>query len=438
MILSIVFGFVLILALFLPNGNFSSPVKIWTGAWAILWTVNGLLSFNFYLSAGLMWLVFFGNVTFIIGASFVRTPILPSFNIEQSNTERYVYKRFLSGSKFRYHIMYITCVLGWLFLNAGFLELGHSGGMLSIFRGGTRGFFEIMRVSKSSLFLGNEYAIPVGIKATSMAICITSILAGLEAASPSRRTRRHTLIFLAFFLPQIFLLSAGTGVRSFILIPGLLFGFSALATGVFLSGGRNVISLRMILTTMFIVLVFFVWVIIVQSARLKDTEFTQLSATLNHMRPWAAGYIPALSVWYDTRFDDAGIGFGVTFFRGILAPLGLVTGEGFNERITLTRIGDGQASNAMTIFRVIFLDFGRAGSVIFCFCAGLLSQLTFRKAIMCGGAWVALLGCVYCAVFFSINFWFFAYGSRLIGGALAVILVGVSVTIGGKKWHWKT
>ena len=169
-----------------------------------------------------------------------------------------------------------------------------------------------------------------------------------------------------------------------------------------------------------------------------DVDFSRLGEILNHMRPWVAGYIPALSVWFD-EWNDQTISWGANLLRAVLGPLGVVEGEGFDSRTLAVPIGNWQTSNAMTFFRVLILDFGPAGAVAFCYVMGFFGEYVYSKAKSRGGGWVVLLIAYYCTVFFSINYWFFAYGARVFGFIFTFFIFSRIARNArkknGKKWN---
>ncbi|MCW2783480.1 MAG: hypothetical protein JWR35_3931 [Marmoricola sp.] len=417
---------VLLILATLPIMNLSSPVALGTLAWAVLWLANGLLGFDFYQSRPVLLLVFTANLAFYFGGLVVSVRHRPR---EDSLTTGERRDLLLVGAASRNIFALVLFVLGVMTLQVGLQQMGRSQGLLALVTGGQQEFFESLRLGKASLSQGNEWTVPSGVKLCTAALCAMAVLVGINlAARPEgQRPTKATIWMAALTAALAFVLSAGTGVRGLILVVAFLFVSSVLAAEVFISGGRNVISLKWLRWSVGSIAVFLVWVVVVQSARLQDTQLQHVGATLDHLRPWFAGYIPALGAWYDTSYTDTTLGWGSSLGRAVFSPLGLQSGEGFNERVDFVFIADGVSSNAMTIFRVIWSDFGVAGGMLVAFAAGAASEGIFRATVARGRGWLVALACVYASVLYSINYWFFGYGARVMGVAIAVAIVSATI-----------
>jgi len=409
----VVYGLVMLCLALVPKPHLSTPLKVWCISWAIAWLAHAALAGVYYSSDEALFFVFLANILFAFGGwAFYFFPRLVRSHAAHRES---AVLRYLAGESSRITFCYVFLALSLISIVYGASQLGGLAALKS-------GLFEAMKSNKAALIEGEEYAIPLGIKLANMMVLTTSILAGLAFASKGKTQSTLGFAFLVPFVTSVLLLSAVTGVRGYILSSGLFFGFSYISGRTFINFGRNVVRPKVIVYGLVAVTAFLVWTVIVQSARLEDTRLQNLSGTLEHLRPWFGGYLPALSVWYDNHYSGD-YRLGAYLLRGILAPLGLVSGEGFNERMDFSWIGNGQASNAMTAFRAMWADFGPFGTAAFCLVWGFFSSYSFQAAMNKGRAWLVLLACNYCAIFFSINYWFFAHGAKIFAAIISAAII---------------
>lgn len=412
------YALVMTILLTIPRWHASTPIKLWCFCWAVSWAAHAALSTEYYFSQEASFFVFFGNIAFVTGYVLASAVTREASACASEST----INSFSSGEYIRKRACYISLALSLLGVAYAAHEM--TGGISAFVKAGV---FESMRIGKSSLYDGDDYAIPQGVKLATLLVSVTSILAGSSLSALSSGSKEGIgKTYLAIYLATLLALSAVSGVRSYILTSGLLFLFSYFATRTFTNHGRNVISMKATTYASLAIGAFLLWTLVVQSARLQDAEFQNIAGTLEHLRPWFGGYLPALSVWHDQQLNQIDYGYGVHTFRAILGPLGLVTGEGFSERIGFSWIGNGHSSNAMTIFRVFWADFGTTGGTFACLIWGFLSNLVFRNAMRKGTFWLALQTASSCAIFFSINYWFFAYGTRLTAIIAAAVVFSFS------------
>ena len=419
--------------LWLPLGNLSSPVKIWLVSWGSIWLANGIFGGVYITTVSVGVYVFIGVAVFVLGA-IVGGAASPIVRIVDSGPPSPSWMEALKrGENFRRLANIGSLVGGTLALEVGVRQMGGRG-VLPIILGGRDVIFESMRVGKASLTEGDAFSVPLGVTLATLALSCSAILIGLQlgVATPGMRRRSRVLSVTALGA-YAFVMSVTTGVRSFLLVGALLLAFTWLAARVACSGGENVITGRVVSVLGGGVAVFFVWTVVVQSARLKDVGLQYVGETLEHLRPWVAGYLPALSGWYEDIPSDHPLTGGRLLARGVLTVLGLDGGEGVDTRIGFEEISSGVYSNAMTIFRLLWTDFGVAGGALACFVFGFTAQRVYRSAINRGGAWIVVLGCYYVAIFFSINYWFFAYGARVYGAFAALLVVHLSMRIGADR-----
>lgn len=398
-------------------------MRLWLFTWLIAFTANAMLGWDYIFNDEIMLLVVASVFMFVLGGfSFgIRASTRQSPDLNRAS----VLLISVSGrwANFLVLLSLVTC---FPLLDHG-LRSFSSLSLLDFVGSGDR-LFSIMKQNQATLY---ESAFPVSFKLVTMLLVIASFFVPISFISPQRVPYRKRNLLLLVTVSLLF--SAVSNVRSMLLVPLLVGWFSFMASCVVAGNTRLLTSPRVIALGLIAASSFIAWVVIAQSARLEDANFERVGRTLNHIRPWFAGYIPALSVWYESSFTDIDLTIGSSLLRGILGPLGLVSGEGFDERIGAYDIGNGQVSNAMTIFRVLILDFGLVGTVIACYLWGWSAEFTYYKALTRAGSWVVALAAQYCAVFFSLNYWFFAYGARVFGFLMALIFVTILV-----KWARKT
>jgi oligosaccharide repeat unit polymerase len=260
-------------------------------------------------------------------------------------------------------------------------------------------------------------------------LCVVAVIAGLEAGLGKSGLHSGRRIVGALVAGEALLaygISAATGVRSYLLVAGLLFATSFVSVRVHLFDGRSAMGKSGLLAGVLAAGTFTWWVVFVQAARLRLSPTGNIGAVLAHLRPWVAGYLPALSVWYQTSFPETPRTHGGLLVRGLVSPLGIGSGAGFNERIAAVNLGDGSTSNAMTIFRVLWTDFGVFGGILLCFALGIACQSVYDRCRSHGGPWVVANAASLSVVAFSVNYYFLAYGSRVLGVMIAGVIVAWS------------
>lgn len=396
-----------------------SPVRVWMLMWSVSWLINWLVGGPFYFSTEVTLIVFLGVLSYVLGASIMWAAVPRNTKFNTAKTAYLNHE--IKQSKFL-HIL----LVGFFCVAVLLLELGSrnisGASLISVLTSGRSGMFEVMRANQAALYSDDGANFPFEFKLVTLILTTAPVFICYRMSFAKQGTSSIMSLALLVLLSIVF--SAVTGVRSLLLVP-LIIGFFSFYTGCVLNNRTNILfNVRTITAVVALIVGFISWVVLVQSARLGDLNFSRVSATLEHMRPWVAGYVPALSVWFDQQYDSSDLGLGRVFARALLGPMGLVSGEGFNERIDSVVIGNWQVSNAMTIFRVFIQDFGAVGAILFCGVLGFLGELVYINAFRRGGIWIVLLISVYCSVFFAINFWFFFYGARVMGIIGAIILMG--------------
>ncbi len=395
---------------------------VWAYAWAFAWGCQAVLGSGFLLDNGTVAFVATCNFVFIVGA-FSASAISDRLPAEATLSDRQ--KKLEATSRIRSVACIASVLLGLMALTFGLKEIGHPG-LSSLFSGSFVQFGTSLVETKSSLNIDGVWVTPTAITVASAFLTCASVLSGVECALAHRGWWKVPSALVVAVLTFAFITSATTGIRNHLLVSILIFATACLAAKVLTTGGRVRISGRAYVIGAVVGGVFLAWVVIVQSARRGDFSFARVGATLDFLRSWFAGYLPALAQWSSDTDPQAGIP-GLNLLRGILTPLGVVEGEGFSEQIPVVSIGNGATSNAMTIFRVLLLDFGYVGSIVVCAVAGFISQRVYTRVVNGSINSIVLLAAVYAAAFYSINYWFFAYGSRIGGVVLAFVVIAYSI-----------
>jgi oligosaccharide repeat unit polymerase len=409
----------ILLVRMLPGSGYS-PGHVWGYTWAFAWACQAFLGAGFLLDSNIVVLVASGNVAFILAAYIASSRQIVDGSESSASRQR---QEFQYASTIRSVIGMVLLLAAFITLDFGLRKLGHLG-IKSVFAGSFTDFATSLRDTKASVAF---FATPPEITASATLMTCVAVLAGIESALPRSRA---AMALIGGTLVLAFITSAGTGVRNYLFVAILVLISAHLAAKIYLNGASYKPSGRAFIVGGAMVLGFLAWVVVVQSARRGDYSFEQVAATLDYLRAWFAGYVPALSQWTATldlygNLADNSIP-AANLLRGILGPLGLASGEGFDTTTATVDIGNGATSNAMTVFRWLLPDFGFAGSLLACAVAGLVSQTVYQRVLAGSTFFLVPLAASYAVIIYSFNGWFFTYGSRLLGVALALIIVVLS------------
>lgn len=417
-------------------GRGYAPGQVWAYVWALAWASQAVLGWGFAVDGGTAKFVAICNLTFLIGA-WIASP-----QGRRTSPDRSAFaarrRELEAGWAFRTAACVACLALGVVALNVGLKQIGHPG-LTSLFSGTFIDFGRSLVATKSRFSDEGVWVGSAGLSAASALATSSAVLAGIESAIARPGTRTLVAGLSLSLGAFAFLFSAATGVRSYLLATIVVYAAAFLAAKAFVAGDTFTITRRAFGIGFAVIAFFLVWTVVVQSARRHDYTFERLADTFNYLRAWFAGYLPALSQWISTadvgsHAAQDGVA-GSNLLRGLLTPLGLQQGAGFTEQIPAVPIGNGATSNAMTLFRVLLLDFGYAGTIAVCAVGGYVSQRTYIRAAN-GSSWALLpLAAIYAALLYSINYWFFAYGSRVAGFGLAVLvaIVGKFIVLVGKR-----
>lgn len=244
------------------------------------------------------------------------------------------------------------------------------------------------------------------------------ILAGLYIAGFGRLTKIKWHVVLIAVLPGL-LLTLVTTQRSPLII-SLVWLFSGfIAATIILGRERRLFDIRYLVSILFAVFGVAVAVVLIQSVRGGELSSVALSESLQHLRPWAAGYIAAFSNWVSGYWSEAPL-HGQTLMRGVLNSLGVGDGVGISTRMAAVQIGNQQTSNAMTVARHFVMDFGMAGALVGAMVWGMLSAILYGWTRSGSRLAMVLLSANLSAIVWSPNSWFLGYGSRILAVFVAI------------------
>jgi oligosaccharide repeat unit polymerase len=414
----------------LPDRGFT-PARVWAYTWAVAWVCQALLGSKFWLDGYTAVFVGVCNFAFIAGALIASHPSDRKPRSVALDTARW--DRLEESSNIRLLVGAACVLVGLIALNIGLKNIGHPG-VASIFANSFSEFSQLANETKIGMTQLGLYVRSSGLTVATVLLSCAAVLSGIELALVRRKllVDSRAQLLAAGVVALAFLMSAGTGVRSYALIALLLAGSAYLAMKACLTGADFRIPRRLFISGFATVSMLALWSVVIQSGRRRDYSFDRLGDTLDYLRTWVAGYMPALSQWISAgglqgdllsldRFA------GSHLLRGGLAPLGLASGQGFDEVVEVVAIGNGATSNAMTIFRVLLQDFGYPGTIIATLVLGFIAQRVYSRVGKGSIVLVVPLAGFYAAILFSVNYWFFGYGSRVVGVALAFAVVLLSV-----------
>ncbi|ACB97440.1 O-antigen polymerase [Beijerinckia indica] len=233
--------------------------------------------------------------------------------------------------------------------------------------------------------------------------------------------RRAILVIVSLF--PLFVLTFVSTIRSpvfmslLLLVSGIIAGQTLLGTERSIFSKRNTIAATVLVFGLVSMMAF------LQSIRLGDFNFSQIGETLEHMRIWFAGYIPAFHGWY-WNYWSGDLAYGNNTFKFLA---GLITGGGSYLDTVQSNIdiGDWRDGNASTALRVMVNDFGLIGCGIFLFTWGVISAFLVQKTREGSLYWAALLAYDIASVVWSPNQWYFVYGSRVLAPIVVLTYLAI-------------
>lgn len=281
------------------------------------------------------------------------------------------------------------------------------------------GYFDVIQDTHAQLLQGSVEQDPI------TKVCLMIALAGttlgglyLGLGRPGRKA--SPWLCLAPLGPFVLMMLLTT-VRGFVITPLVLLACAYISGMTVMGLEKRLFRPGPIIIGGGVLMVLVAMILIMQSIRMGDYQFRNMGDTVAHMRPWVAGYMPALSVWY-YKFWDHRLLWGALSFKGIVSLFG-VQGEGFSTTFDQMQIGMNQTSNAMTCLRIFINDFGLIGGVgaglVFGLIAGSLSELSRKGSVIAA----VFLSTILAAVVWAPNSWFLAYGIRLLSPFIAAAYV---------------
>lgn len=152
--------------------------------------------------------------------------------------------------------------------------------------------------------------------------------------------------------------------------------------------------------------------------RIGSFDLSTFDEVKTKFATYALGHISAFTQWYDT-YDDLAMEhyFGAVNFAGLSSKVGLYKRELglFQEMIPVSADG---ATNVYTVFRVLIIDYSIAGSLVYLFLVGVISNFCYRlvqkRQAFKSTFSIVLLACSYFTILWSFCTSIYVYASYIV------------------------
>lgn len=404
------FGYALVQILSTRGARFQVDVVLWCLSWGGLFALNGILGWPYIQSELTNTLVFVYVLCFIFGHTvkfkkeLSAIPIAPQQALNQARSTLKLPGIVL--------IVLIASVIGlaapYEMLKSGGFGVdnlvggGSYGDVISTINGDYRtGLIEQTMIGKFAFAAPQAAMILVGIMA---------VIGGYKAG------KRYFLVALA--AAPLILFTAVSTIRSPTFMALLLLVTGTIAGRTMLGREKSLFKLRNFLIALVTCFALVLMMFFFQSMRLGDYSFQQTAKTIEHMRIWFAGYLPAFNGWVWKSWNGR-LNYGASCFRFLPAVMTGQTSylDTFQSNVY---IGNQTYGNASTMLRVVVNDWGLIGCGVFLFIWGAISRFLLtitRRGSIVGGI---LFTCNLAAIVWSPNQWYFLYGSRVLAPAIAI------------------
>jgi oligosaccharide repeat unit polymerase len=389
--------------------RFTSPINFWNVGWMVLFLFALIFGSPYYYSIYALTLMTLGCISFSMGGIVSNLIVLKKNNpLDRSDFLSHIRDKSI-------FIQVIAVIIG----SAGAIDLSNSFGTSLL------DFSSIEQISSDAsgnvaqLYSGEMLLTPLANFSFS-ALQLGFLFNGVFIAINGLKNKISISCFCLLFLTSL-LWTSVTTTRSYFVVSMVWWLAAYYATKIAINEEKQLFNAKTIIRASFSITAVVILIIFVQSMRLGNLSFQQIDETLQHMRPWVAGYIPGFSVWVEEDWSGDFM-YGVNFIRPIAKIFGITLDESDAGSVIPVDIGNMQQSNALTIYRVLFYDFGFFGSLVFTFLLGFCSQLSYRlcKAGSYIG-WALLISCT-TMIIWAPNFWFYNYGSRILVLILIILI----------------
>lgn len=410
-------SFLLIISIYIAliSNRLGSPALIWCIVWSLLFIFYALFGLEYYVEYDDLVFIIFGVALFPIGH------LVGDISFRSNVSDRWTSEipRILSNkSKIILYFLVIVSAIGFMSPMFFANKLGYS--IFSMFHPSQ--YFE---TSRAIIHEMRGHGVEQGL-VSKLLIAIPQsgcLISGIYFSLKAEHRKIKSAILLLPLL-SFFIFTFMTTLRSFLLL-SLLWMMCGYISGLILMRREHELRNPKLIAWVSIGVFSMIFsTIFLQSVRLGDFSFQNLYETLDYLRPWVAGYLPAFSQWASNYWTGE-LTWGAATTRGIVGTLGFAEGLGITERLESMHIGRGQVSNAMTVFKVFVGDFGLTGSLLFTFIWGMISSLLYRLVRSGSVVAMAFFSANLAAVIWSPNFWFLGYGGRLMTVALGAILLAI-------------
>lgn len=386
----------------------ATPISIWFIAWITLFSCAYIFGAPYSYTFSTLWLLTLGCIAFGFGGVIAYTVKINS----SMRLQPLIYDTLFL--KITPRVQIIAVLLGVF----GAINLSIRLGSSLLSTSSLSQVFDSASSNISQLYTGETVLSPLANISFSF-IQLGFLVSGAHAARFGLSSKRSILLFAAIFLTAI-LWTSITTTRSYFIVSMVWWVSAYYSTKVLYNRIQDILSVKPLIIALLTMLLLIVLIVSFQTIRLGN-EAGKITDTFEHMRPWIAGYIPALSVWISENWNGEHT-YGLNLVRPPLKIIGVRVGESLSGSVFPIEIGNLQQSNALTIYRVLFYDFGYIGCLIFTFTLGFLSSIGYRLCALGSlPAWAALVSLT-ALIIWSPNYWFYNYGSRIL--VLIIILAG--------------
>lgn len=307
-------------------------------------------------------------------------------------------------------------LLGAVVASVGVARLGADVGM-SVFNIRSLGeLFDIGQENAAAVFQG-EHAISA---ATSAALAVFQAAIALTGVRLVIRPSRSTYALTGYLLFLALLSSTFTTQRSYLLVP--IVWFIAGYVAALVASGRRGLSRRTLALSFLSGIILLALIVFLRAVRTAGSGAELSESTWAPTRLWLASYVPTFSSWYNASAEgpsDLGL------LNGVVALVGPLLGmDVADDSYGFHYVGLGSWSNAGTVMIRVAGPAGATWGAVTLIILGMLAHFTYERTAQGRPLAATLYIGVLSAIFWSINSWFFGYGSRVLALAL-LLLAGV-------------
>lgn len=395
------------------TGSLLTPASLWSLGWLLLILFTTIFGSDYFYSYTMLIVILGFIISFVIGYIVMNSLLTGRGKLSQIKAYRSIPEVYPIPASSRIQIVFLS--ISMISLSIMLSKFGLNISMLS-------NFSSIANSASSNASMVYSGEVSLGMNETIGFAFLQAafVLNGIDNAMNNRK--KHRYLFFVVIVFGSLLWSAVTTTRSYIVVPLVWWIAGFYAAKVYRNDVDSLIDSAFIRKLLLFIAVLVLVILFFQAVRMSGDEGEFNMSLLEHMRPWIAGYVPALSVWYENNWSGD-YQYGSNLFRPFLKIFGISIGENIRDTVGLQYIGNGHYSNALTLVRALIYDFGIYGSLIFTFYFGLFSSYIYNKTHLGNKyAFVALVG-IMTTIVWAPNYWFYSYGSRVLVLILLVCFI---------------